>query len=516
MIGIRVFSASLFLATVNMLSVTASQTDGEVRARKPVSEDVKKAAADYADTIFDAIQVLREHHIKKVSQEKLTGWAIEGLYKRLGKRIPPEIVKRLLALRDPKEADVKALLMAARQRLGKGKHLDEFRDMDLSLEGIFAHLEPETKQQPLRETGVSCRLYGQLDHCGIGLEVRKDNVSGFLQVVTPIKDGSAYKAGIRAGDVITRITQEKDERHDQRPWSVSTKGLTVEEAERKLRGYYKSKVQLTVYREDPSKPRNVVVVRHWVSKETVFGVRRTAADSWDFLLDSPDKIAYVRLAAFGRDTPHDLAWAMVEVRRRRPTGLILDLRGNPGGLFDSAIKIAELYIEKGLITTIRERDKEQKIRSESRESFPHTPMVCLVDGESAAASEIVAACLQDHHRAVIIGERSRGKADIQHIIPFHGGRLKFTVAAFYRPNGKPLSKKMTSGKDEDDWGVRPDEGFVVNLAPEERKDLAEHLRRLEIIAPFNRPLEPNKPPFRDRHLEKALEHLRKQARKASP
>src|SRR5262249_39108970 len=321
MIGIRVFVPALCLATISFLSATASHPPGEIREGKPVPEDVRKAADDYADTILDAVQILRKYHIKKVSQEKMTGWAIEGLYKRLGKRFPPEIVERLLALRDPTEADLKALLIAARQHLGKGKHLDEFRDMDLSLEGIFAHLEPETKQQPLRETGVSCTLYGYVDHCGIGLEVRKDNVSGFLQVVTPIKDGAAYKAGIRAGDVITRITQEKDERPDQRPRSVSTKGLSIEEAERKLRGHYKSKVQLTVYREDSSKPRNVVVVRDWASKETVFGVRRTAADSWDFLLDTPDKIAYVRLAAFGRDTPHDLAWAMVEVRRRCPRGL---------------------------------------------------------------------------------------------------------------------------------------------------------------------------------------------------
>src|SRR5262249_28886778 len=161
-----VFSASLFLATFNLLSAIASPVDGEVRERKLVPEDVRKAADDYADTILDAVQILSKDHIKKVSQEKLTRWAIKGLYKRLGKRIPPEIVERLLALRDPKEADLKALLIAARQHLGKGKHLDESRDMDLSLEGIFAHLEPETKQQPLRERGVSCLLYGYVDHCG--------------------------------------------------------------------------------------------------------------------------------------------------------------------------------------------------------------------------------------------------------------------------------------------------------------------------------------------------------------
>jgi carboxyl-terminal processing protease len=142
-------------------------------------------------------------------------------------------------------------------------------------------------------------------------------------------------------------------------------------------------------------------------------------------------------------------------------------------------------------------------------------LACLVDGESAAATEILAACLQDHHRTVIVGERSQGKAEVRTIRPFHGGRLIFTTVAFYRPTGKPLSKVVTSGKDEDDWGVRPDEGFVIKLSPEERKELVEHLHRQEIIAPFNRLMGPNKPAFRDRQLEKALEHLRKQVRKAN-
>jgi carboxyl-terminal processing protease len=217
-----------------------------------------------------------------------------------------------------------------------------------------------------------------------------------------------------------------------------------------------------------------------------------------------------------RDTQSELANAMAELKRQRMKGYILDLRGNPGGLFNSAVEIANLYIEKGLLVTFRKRCEEQKIMCAFRGRFSHVPMVCLLDGESARASEIVAACLQDHQRAIIVGERSRGDGEIQTIIDLPHGTLQFTTAAFYRPSGKPLSKTMTSGKEEDDWGVRPDKGFAVKLSPQERKELAEHRRQMEIIAPFNPLLKPDKPAFRDRQLDKAVEYLQKQIRHASP
>lgn len=513
---VRVVCPSWCLAAVALLSASAAPPDETIEVRKPIPAEVKKAAADYADTIVDAIRILHEDHIKKVSRAELVGWAIEGLYKRMGTRVPDEIVKRLLDLRDPKEADLRALLIEARQHLGKHARLSEFRDMDKSLAGIFERLEPGNIPRPLRGQRIGCLLGGYVDKCGIGADVRADKISGMLRVVTPLKESAAYEAGLRAGDIIARITQEKDGEDGSRPWSISTKGMTTEQAEKRLLGPIGSKVKLTVYRDDPSKPKEVAIVRKWSSKEMIFGVRRKADASWDFLCDRSARIAYIRIAEFTRRTQPELKRALAKLRQRRIKGLILDLRGNPGGLFDGALESAAMFLGKGsLLTTVRHGSgKEYRFASEKR-GRRRPRLVCLIDGGTARASEILAACLQDHHRAIILGERSRGEVGVRTIHVFRDRWLAFTTAVFHRPNGKPLNKIVASGKGEDDGCVHPDKGFAVKLAPVERKGLAEHLRNQEIIAPFNRPLEANKPPFRDRQLEKALDYLRKSTREVN-
>ena len=144
-------------------------------------------------------------------------------------------------------------------------------------------------------------------------------------------------------------------------------------------------------------------------------------------------------------------------------------------------------------------------------------MVCLVNGGSASASEIVSACLQDHHRAIIIGSRSYGKGSVQTIHPFEtGGRLKLTTATFWRPNGRNLNRASTGGKDEDEWGVTPDVGFLLKIPTKELNDLQEWQKDREIIRRPGavRTTEP-RPEFRDRQLDMALEYLRSQIRMAS-
>jgi carboxyl-terminal processing protease len=513
MTAVRVLFAGLFAATFGLLCVSPAQAEGKIAERKAIPADVEKAAEDYADTILKAVQILHDDHIKKVAREQLVAWAIRGLYQRMGICEPSDIANRLRALRDPSREDLHALLKDARQRLGNNAKLAEFRDMDYALEGIFEQLEPQTKPQPLRETRIFCRTL-LMSRSGIGVEICQDKDSGFLRVVTPIKGSPAHKAGIRAGDIITRITQEKDEGQPDRPRTISTKNLTVEGAEKCLLGAIGSKVKLTVYREDPSKPRKVVIARDWTRAETVVGVRRKADDGWDFTLDATNKIAYVRIKKFGRSTSHDLAWAMVECPRKGAQGLVLDLRGNPGGLIDSSFEIAEIFLERGLFVTVKSRSKNERIECEAGGPRSRIPLVCLTDSATGRASEMLAACLQDHHRAVLVGERSCGDADFQHILAIPHGDLQFTTMAFYRPNGKPLSKFVTSGKEGDDWGVRPDKGFVVKLTADERKQLAEQRRQVEIIAPRDRPLLSSKPAFRDRQLEKAVEYLRQHTRQA--
>ena len=178
-------------------------------------------------------------------------------------------------------------------------------------------------------------------------------------------------------------------------------------------------------------------------------------------------------------------------RQHRIRGFILDLRFNPGGLLDSAVKITDLFIGDGLIVSIRPRvGREAKFNGQMEGSMLDFPMVCLVNGFSASGSEIVSAALQDHNRAYIIGERSYGKGSVQNIQPFDGGEIKLTTASFWRPSGKNLNKSSTSGKEEEDWGVIPDK--VVKLSPRERRGKTA------------------KSEFKDKQLDKALEYLRGQ------
>jgi carboxyl-terminal processing protease len=209
---------------------------------------------------------------------------------------------------------------------------------------------------------------------------------------------------------------------------------------------------------------------------------------------------------------------MAKLSKAGIKGFILDLRFNPGGLLDSAVKISDLFIDDGLIVTIRPRNgPETSYIGKSDGSYLTFPMVCLVNGGSASASEIVSACLQDHHRAIIVGSRSYGKGSVQTIHPFEtGGRLKLTTATFWRPNGRNLNRASTNGKEEDEWGVSPDKGFVLKLPTKELNDLQEWQKYHEVI---RRPgaVKPAdaRPEFRDRQLDMALEYLRAQIKMAA-
>ncbi len=216
------------------------------------------------------------------------------------------------------------------------------------------------------------------------------------------------------------------------------------------------------------------------------GYKRKDNADWDYMIDPERKIAYVRLSSFARNTAADLARVMNDLTRRGVKGVILDLRFNPGGLLDSAVKITDMFIESGLIVKIRPRvGKEYTFRSSRDGGLTDFPMVCMVNGFSASGSEIVSAALQDHHRAWIVGERSYGKGSVQNITPFEGGELKMTTATFWRPSGKNLNKSSTSGKEEEDWGVIPDK--VVPLSAKEREELAEYQHSTEIIQRKDKP-----------------------------
>ncbi len=476
-------------------------------------------AASYARMVLRAADVVREGYVKSVNQGQLVDWAITGLYKHLEEKMPSKIQERLSSAKTLAKADLLRLLADARQHLGKREDLANGKDVTLSLHPMLGKLDRHTDYiDP--ETLERERTVIQGHFSGIGVQIRKNNAKDMLQVVTPIFGSPAYKAKMYAGDIITTIIREVDSNGKalEKPEVIPTKGMTTEDAVKKILGQPGTKIKLLVDREGHEKPLEFNLIRGNIEVETVLGIKRNEDDTWNYVIDPENKICYVRLTQFTRNTQRDLDKVMRKLSKAGIKGFILDLRFNPGGLLDSAVKISDMFIDDGMIVTIRPRNgPETSYVGHSDGSYSAFPMVCLINGYSASASEIVSACLQDHGRAIVMGSRSYGKGSVQTILPFEtGGQLKLTTATYWRPNGKNINKASTAGRPEDEWGVTPDKGYKLDLSIKELNDLQDHQRESEIIRRpdrRNRPAtEAGKAPFQDRQLEMALRYLRQQIR----
>jgi len=253
-----------------------------------------------------------------------------------------------------------------------------------------------------------------------------------------------------------------------------------------------------------------------IQVETVLGYKRNEAESasWDYYVDKDNRIAYVRLSQFALNSERDLKNVMRTLEKEGINGLILDLRFNPGGYLDQAVSISDLFIDDGLIVSIRPRNgRQREFKGTSAGSLRSFPLVVLVNGQSASASEIVSAAIQDHERGIVMGERSFGKGSVQNIMELDLGEgkseVKLTTASFWRPSGKNLHR-FPAAKDEDDWGVKPHPDYTLKLSHAERMELQEHLRRSEVISRRDPPKMENVPTFTDRQLEMAIDYLKKQ------
>jgi carboxyl-terminal processing protease len=207
-------------------------------------------------------------------------------------------------------------------------------------------------------------------------------------------------------------------------------------------------------------------------------------------------------------------------------GLVLDLRFNPGGALDAAGAICAMFIDDGKVVTVKSRVRADDVLKASQfrplfKAKPYTsvPMAVLVNGDSASASEIVSACLQDYDRAVVVGERSYGKGSVQTVRPFAvtEGKIKLTFARYFPPLDRNIDRFSTPGKPEDEWGVQPNKGFEVKLSREEKTDLRDAFRDREIIQRKDGkvdPKDPKKKDFKDTQLEKAMDYVKEQIKTA--
>jgi C-terminal peptidase prc len=500
-------------------AITLDQFETE---RDKITESTKMRraeAVEFAQKVMETIEIIQEKYVRKTKPTQMVDWAIRGLYRRLDEKVPEAIEERLGKVEDLRETGLAGLLADARQALGRREDLANHKDIDITLQRMLSHLDPYTTYiDP--ETKKSWERDIQGYFTGIGIQIRKDSVTDHLLVVTPIKGSPAYRAGLQAGDLITKVVTNKfdldtttgklkvlDEME-----TILTKGLSLNAAVKKILGPEDTDVVVTVQREGVKDPLEVKITRARVNVESVMGVKRKANDEWDFVIDTEKKIGYARVTTFARHTYDDLKRAMSELQEEGVKGFILDLRFNPGGLLKSAVDITDMYIDDGVIVSVKDRSGHQERHmGHHRGSLLDFPMVCLVNGYSASASEIVSAALQDHRRAYIIGERSYGKGSVQNIDDFDGGQIKLTTASWWRPNGKNLDKASTQGKDEDEWGVTPD--VLIKISRKEREDLTEYQHDAEIIIRKDHP--GKKKEFKDRQLEAALEYLRGQIKTAS-
>ena len=274
---------------------------------------------------------------------------------------------------------------------------------------------------------------------GLGIEVGYED--GFVKVISPIDDTPAKRAGIKAGDLIIRLDGK------------SVKGISLMEAVKMMRGKPGSEIELTILRGGEEKPFNVTIVRDIIT------VKNIKAETIE------PAFVYIRISNFQMHTVDDLSKALVKLENENNNmlkGLVLDLRNNPGGLLNAAVGVSDLFLDEGLIVYTEGRVKGSKLKFNAKpsEMFKNIPIIVLVNGGSASASEIVAGALQDHRRAIIMGERTFGKGSVQTILPMNDETaLKLTTARYYTPSGRSIQAS----------GIEPDM-IVKNIEFEVKKN----------------------------------------------
>jgi carboxyl-terminal processing protease len=321
----------------------------------------------------------------------------------------------------------------------QANYVDDVNSKELmygAVKGMLETLDPHSSFMP-PEAFREMQIETQGTFGGLGIEITvKDRL---LTVVAPIEGTPADKAGLQPGDRIVKIEGQ------------ITKDLTLMDAVRRLRGPKGSKVTISILREGRPEPFDVTLVREVIE---VHSVRQK---------DLGDGIYYVRIASFQERTTKDLERALDQAKKIGSTALILDLRNDPGGLLNQAVAVSDMFLDKGqLIVYTRGRIKDQDLRftAEQAGGFPKWPMVVLVNGGSASASEIVAGALQDWKRAVILGTKTFGKGSVQTVIPLSDGSgLRLTTAKYFTPKGRSIHGS----------GITPD--IVVEVPKPEAKPL---------------------------------------------
>jgi carboxyl-terminal processing protease len=314
---------------------------------------------------------------------------------------------------------------------------DDTMLVESAINGMLAALDPHSSyMSPKNYRDMQVQTRGEFG--GLGIEVTMEN--GVVKVVSPIDETPASKAGIQANDLITHLDNEQ------------ISGLTLEQAVEKMRGPVNTPITLTIVRKGKEEPFDVKITRDFIRINAVKARKEG------------DDIAYVKVTTFNEQTHTNLVKAMDALKKEigpKLRGIVIDLRNNPGGLLDQAIAVSDDFLDRGAIVLTKGRNNEETQRAQARpgDTAEGKPIVVLINGGSASASEIVAGALKDHKRATIIGTRSFGKGSVQTIIPLGAnGAIRLTTARYYTPSNRSIQAK----------GIDPDIVIEQEL-PEELK-----------------------------------------------
>jgi carboxyl-terminal processing protease len=313
---------------------------------------------------------------------------------------------------------------------------DDTKLIEAAINGMLSSLDPHSSYLNAKDY-QDMQVQTRGEFFGLGIEVTMENE--LIKVISPIDDTPAFKAGVLAGDLITQLDDEP------------VQGLTLREAVEKMRGPANSSIVLTIVREGQPEPLKITVVRDVIHVQSV--KYRVEND-----------VGYIRIASFSEQTMEGLEKAVDSIRKQIPAerlkGFVLDLRGNPGGLLDQAVLVSDAFLQRGEIVSTRGRhsDDVQRFSARAGDLVDGKPVIVLLNGGSASASEIVAGALQDHRRATLVGTRSFGKGSVQTIIPIgRSGAIRLTTARYFTPSGRSIQAR----------GIDPD----IEVLPEVPADL---------------------------------------------
>lgn len=302
----------------------------------------------------------------------------------------------------------------------KRDYVEEVEDkalIEAAINGMLSSLDPHSSYLNEKEFD-EMRIQTRGEFGGLGIEVTMEN--GLVKVVSPIDDTPAHEAGLHSGDYISRIDGE------------AVMGTTLSEAVEKMRGKPGTKIELTVLRDGVNDP-------------LIFNIKRAIIKIKSVRGRAEDDVAYIRITSFSEQTAQSLEKELERVKAEigdKFKGLVIDLRNNPGGLLDQAIEVSDLFLDRGEVVSTGGRvpDSNKRYNATKGDILEGKPIVVLINGGSASASEIVAGALQDHHRAIVVGTKSFGKGSVQTVIPLSAsnGAMRLTTSRYFTPSGRSI------------------------------------------------------------------------------